>query len=127
MCAPPRHGKAAAGRAWRVRVLKQIADRLHYFVSIRKSIIVPKANDAIPERCKIFASLPVRFRAVQMLRAVEFDNQKCLRRAEIRKEWSNRKLSPEFDAIQLSALKTTPQLFLRLGLRTPKFSRTVSA
>jgi len=91
-----------------VRVLKQIADLLYYFVSIRKSVIVPKTNNAITKTREIFASLPVGFHVVQMLRAVKFDDQKVFRCAEIREERSNRKLSPKFDAIQLTALQTTP-------------------
>jgi hypothetical protein len=51
-----------------------------------------------------------------VLRAIEFNHQQFLRSAEIREEWSDRKLPSKFDAMQSSAFEAIPQFLLGISL-----------
>jgi len=62
-----------------------------------------------------------------MLRTVEFDYQQFFRRAEIRKEWSNRKLPSKFDAVQSSAFEAIPYFLFGISLCTSKVASSISA
>jgi hypothetical protein len=62
-----------------------------------------------------------------MLSAIEFDHQQFLRSTEIRKEWSDWKLSSKLYAVQLSASEAIPQFLLCIDLRASQFSRSISA
>ena len=51
-----------------------------------------------------------------MLRAIELDYQQFFRGAEIREEWSDRKLPSKLYAVQLSAFEAISQFLFGLSL-----------
>jgi hypothetical protein len=92
MSASPWQGEAATCCTGRVRVLKQIADLFYYLINVRERVIVPEASDTVTKAFKIFGPLLVAVQHIQVLRAVKFEDQEFFWCAEVREEWSDRKL-----------------------------------
>jgi hypothetical protein len=62
-----------------------------------------------------------------MLRTIKLDYQRFIRRTEIRKKWSDRKLPSKFDAMQSSAFEAIPYFLFGISLCTSKVARSISA
>jgi len=88
---------------------QRILDAAYDRVDVVQDVVVPEAQDTIALRFQEFGSPVVLLGLCKMLAAVQFDNQLCLRRAEVDNISADGVLSAELDAIESLEAQVGPQ------------------
>lgn len=90
------------------------ADAFQHAIHIREDIMVPEADDAVAMRFDQRGARDVAV-AGRMLSAVQFDHQSRRPASEVRDMCPDRKLTDEFEAVDLPRAQSRPQRLFRFG------------
>jgi hypothetical protein len=104
----------------------QLPDFFEHVFHSQQGLVIPKAYD--PKSLSIQRRRPsfVIFRALEMLRAIELDDQSLIYAAEVDDIGTNWMLATKFETVELVPAKFGPKRILRIALIAPKPSRLIA-
>ncbi len=109
-----------------MRVHRCLRNRLHDPLDILEDFVIPKPQYPISLSHQERTPGPIRVCLDRVLTTIEFDNKAALGTAKVSDEGTNRMLSSEFHAFQLSGTKPGPKPPFRDRLITTQTTRTTS-
>ena len=103
-----------------LRTAKKLVYRAKNLVNILEYLVIPKSNHAVALRNKKRSADFVLFRALDMLGAIELDDEAPFGRAEVGEVRSNRELTAKPGVALLTASQMAPQNSFRFCLLEPQ-------
>jgi hypothetical protein len=108
-------GGASIEASIHFRSVKRLMDRFEYDLGSTQHIVVPEAQHPKTTRSEKHVSTGIVVRLLGMLASVQLDDDGSLKAREVADIGSDRMLSAEFEACQLTSAQTLPKHALRMS------------